>query len=132
LSYPQTDCFLLAFSLVSQPSFENIKTKWVPEITHYCPNAPIILVGTKLDLREDTTALKTLIAEKKATNPITTEQGHQLANEIGAVKYIECSALTQKGGLSISIIHFLLIIIVIIKYPIPISFFRKFRFERSV
>ena len=27
LSYPQTDIFLICFSLVSPPSFENVKTK---------------------------------------------------------------------------------------------------------
>lgn len=27
LSYPQTDVFLICFSLVSPPSFENVKTK---------------------------------------------------------------------------------------------------------
>lgn len=53
LSYPQTDVFIVAFSLISQPSFENVRTKWVPEIRHHCPSTPIILVGTKLDLRED-------------------------------------------------------------------------------
>jgi len=36
LSYPQTDVFLLCFSIVSPPSFENIRTKWWPEIQHHC------------------------------------------------------------------------------------------------
>jgi Ras-related C3 botulinum toxin substrate 1 len=31
LSYPQTDIFLVCFSVVSPASFENIKTKWLPE-----------------------------------------------------------------------------------------------------
>jgi small GTP-binding protein len=30
LSYPQTDIFLICFSLVSPPSFENVKTKVPP------------------------------------------------------------------------------------------------------
>jgi len=36
LSYPQTDVFLVCFSVVSPSSFENVKEKWVPEITHHC------------------------------------------------------------------------------------------------
>jgi len=95
LSYPQTDVFLVCFSLVSPPSFENVKTKWWPEISHHAPNIPIILVGTKLDLRDDKKAL-TALRDKKML-PITFAQGVQMAKDIGAVKYLECSALTQKG-----------------------------------
>jgi Ras-related C3 botulinum toxin substrate 1 len=95
LSYPQTDVFIVGFSLISPASFENVRAKWVPEITHHCPNVPKILVGTKLDLRDDKEAIDRL-AEKKMA-PITFEQGLQMGKEIGAVKYMECSALTQKG-----------------------------------
>merc|ERR1712062_411342 len=51
LSYPQTDVFLVCFSLTSPASYENVRAKWYPEVSHHCPNTPIILVGTKLDLR---------------------------------------------------------------------------------
>jgi len=95
LSYPQTDVFLIGFSIISPASFENVRAKWVPEVQHHCPNSPILLVGTKLDMREDKETLNRL-AEKKLA-PITTEQGQQMAKEIKAVKYMECSALTQKG-----------------------------------
>lgn len=38
LSYPQTDVFLVCFSIVSPTSFQNVKTKWVPEVTlSFCP-----------------------------------------------------------------------------------------------
>jgi len=40
LSYPQTDIFLICFSVVSPPSFENARAKWNPEISHHCPNVP--------------------------------------------------------------------------------------------
>lgn len=95
LSYPQTDVFLICFSLVSPSSFENVKAKWHPEITHHSPNIPIILVGLKLDLRED----KEVVEKLKETHsaPITYSLGLSVAKEIGAVKYLECSALTQKG-----------------------------------
>jgi|EP00029_Vermamoeba_vermiformis_P008108 Ras-related C3 botulinum toxin substrate 1 len=95
LSYPQTDVFLVCFSIVNPSSFENVRAKWYPEVSHHCPNTPLILVGTKLDLREDPETLTKLEAKRQA--PITYEQGMQMAKEIGAVKYMECSALTQKG-----------------------------------
>uniref|UniRef100_A0A1I7XR96 Ras-related protein ced-10 n=1 Tax=Heterorhabditis bacteriophora TaxID=37862 RepID=A0A1I7XR96_HETBA len=53
LSYPQTDVFLVCFSLVNPASFENVRAKWFPEVSHHCPTTPIILVGTKADLRDD-------------------------------------------------------------------------------
>ncbi|KAJ3135413.1 Ras- C3 botulinum toxin substrate 3 [Physocladia obscura] len=95
LSYPQTDVFLVCFSLVNPSSYENVKAKWFPEISHHAPNTPMILVGTKLDLREDRETLERLRDRRMA--PISFQQGMQCAKEIGAVKYLECSALTQKG-----------------------------------
>jgi len=95
LSYPQTDVFLNAFSVVNPSSFENVRAKWYPEVSHHCPNTPIILVGTKVDLREDGPTIEKLSAKKQA--PITYEQGLQMMQEIGGVKYMECSALTQMG-----------------------------------
>lgn len=60
LSYPQTDVFLICFSVVNPSSFENVKTKWFNEIKFYCPETPIILVGTKVDLRDDLITLERL------------------------------------------------------------------------
>ena len=76
-------------------SFENVRAKWYPEVRHHCPNVPIILVGTKLDLREDKETIEKL--KEKQLAPITYPQGLSMANDVGAVKYLECSALTQKG-----------------------------------
>ncbi|ORX57684.1 hypothetical protein BCR36DRAFT_580256 [Piromyces finnis] len=95
LSYPQTDIFLICFSLVAPPSLENVKTKWCPEISHHAPGTPIILVGTKLDLREDRDTIEKLTQKRMA--PISYQQGLQVSKEINAVKYLECSALTQTG-----------------------------------
>jgi len=95
LSYPQTDVFLVCFSIISPSSFENVTQKWHPEISHHCPNVPIILVGTKLDLRDDKETVERL--KEKKINPIPYEQGMQQMKAINAVKYLECSALTQKG-----------------------------------
>lgn len=55
----------------------------------------MILVGTKIDLREDKETLN--ILTEQGLSPIKREQGQKLANKIRAVKYLECSALTQRG-----------------------------------
>jgi len=94
LSYPKTDVFLLTFNVIAPSSFEHISTKWYPEVSHHCPNTPIVLVGLKLDLREDGDTVS--LSETKLS-PITYEQGLQKAKEIHARKYMECSALTQIG-----------------------------------
>ena len=60
LSYPQTDVFLVCFSVVSPSSFENVKEKWVPEITHHCQKTPFLLVGTQIDLRDDAATIEKL------------------------------------------------------------------------
>merc|ERR1712135_106975 len=95
LSYPQTDVFLICFSVVSPSSFENVKEKWVPEITHHCQKTPFLLVGTQVDLRDDAGTIEKLSKNKQ--KPISQEAGEKLARELRAVKYVECSALTQKG-----------------------------------
>ena len=80
----------------SPASFDNIRTKWFPEIKASFPNVPIVLVGTKMDLRTSPDSIATLAKEGKA--PITTAQGQALAAELtGICKYLECSALTQHG-----------------------------------
>lgn len=95
LSYPQTDVFLVCFSIVSPVSFENVRAKWIPEVKHHCPSSPVILIGTKLDLREDPVTVEKLRA--RHLQPISHVQGLQMQKDVGAVKYMECSALTQKG-----------------------------------
>jgi len=95
LSYPQTDVFLVCFSVISKSSFENVKTKWVPEIQHHAPNVPIVLVGTKSDLRKDDSTIKQLNSRNQTM--VTVENAHRMAKEIGAVSFLECSALTQEG-----------------------------------
>ena len=96
LSYPQTDVFLICFSLVSPISFENVRAKWYPEVSHYCPQTPLLLVGTKLDLR-DAAANSEQARSGGKSGHVSTAQGQMMAREIKARKYLECSALNQKG-----------------------------------
>ncbi|XP_050405346.1 uncharacterized protein LOC126821081 [Patella vulgata] len=95
LAYPDTDVFVVCFSVMNPTSFENVKEKWIPEVRHHTPGVPIVLVGTKSDLRHSYPEIKQLEAEKRS--PVKFQQGLELASEIGAHSYVECSALTQDG-----------------------------------
>ena len=95
LSYPQTDVFLVCFSLVDLNSFQRVSQDFVPEIKHYCPGIPFLLVGTKTDLRNDIWESKVPFENNK--RPITTYMGEKLSKDVGAIKYVECSALTRDG-----------------------------------
>ena len=93
LSYPQTDVFLVCFSVTSPASFENVREKWFPEVHHHCPGVPCLIVGTQTDLRDDPQVREKLAKQKM--QPVRKEDGERMAKELGAVKYVECSALTQ-------------------------------------
>jgi Ras-related C3 botulinum toxin substrate 1 len=60
------------------------------------PNVPFIIVGTKMDLRTNEDVVSRLRAEGNKT-PVSQADGLRLATELGAVGYLECSALTQQG-----------------------------------
>lgn len=95
LSYPQTNVFLVCYSVISPSTYTNITNKWIPEIRHHCPDTPIVLCGTKIDLRDDPKTIQNL--QKQNLAPIRREQGLKLSKKIKAYAYVECSALTQKG-----------------------------------
>ncbi|XP_018917600.2 ras-like GTP-binding protein RhoL [Bemisia tabaci] len=85
LSYPGTNCFILCFSIGARSSFENVLSKWYPEIKNKCPNVPIILVGTKTDLRES------------GTDTISVKEAKKMRRKLGVHSYLECSALKNEG-----------------------------------
>ena len=79
LSYPGVDLLLICFALDNITSLQNIRDVWFQEVSHFCPGIPIILVGTKCDLQ----------------SRIDPEFPIQVASEIGAIGYIQCSAKTM-------------------------------------
>lgn len=92
LSYPGTDVFLLCFSVVCESSLLNVEERWMPELRSSCgQEVPVILVGTKTDLRNDEEILN------RKERIITKEEGRRVANRIHAHRYMECSALNQTG-----------------------------------
>lgn len=113
LSYPESDVILIVFSIDFPVSLGNVQDKvcisttccdnlhvlnyafkWYPEVAHFCEGTPLILVGTKIDLRRDDQTRRMLSAQGQV--PVSTEQGANVAKEIGA-KYVECSAKTGTG-----------------------------------
>ncbi|KAK6438793.1 Rho GTPase [Oleoguttula sp. CCFEE 5521] len=115
LAYSQAHVILIAFSISSPDSLQNITTKWYtpipllpsqvpyadtiqyrhPEVLDRCPNVPIILVGLKKDLRDDPVAQEEM--RKTSKKFLTSEEGEDVRKRVGAKKYLECSSLTGEG-----------------------------------
>lgn len=161
LSYPQTDVFLVCFSVISRASYQNVFTKWLPgkfrrlrtpaprrsrrrtarrgprrpasvlrrprrsppaprirlrrelhrgacfanqartrptltaEIKHHAKGVPFLLVGTKVDLRNDPDAAARM--RQQGNEPVSQQDGQKACEDLGAAHYRECSALTQEG-----------------------------------
>ncbi|KAG8768356.1 GTP-binding protein Rho1 [Serendipita sp. 405] len=97
LSYPGTHVFLICFSVDNPSSFENVEVKWVPEVLHFRPNTrvPYLLVGCRSDLRRDKETIEAL--RQAGLSFVTSKKAESLAESIGAVMYLECSALTGEG-----------------------------------
>jgi small GTP-binding protein len=102
VSYPNTDVFLLCFSLDDVENTRNVREKWHPELKDYSPDVHVVLVGTKSDLRLPATDSSCCcdtarddsptMQQRRRRRQITTEEGECLAREIGAIGYVECSA----------------------------------------
>jgi len=102
LSYPNATVFVMCFSVVQRSTYTNISTKvcalpvctyqsyktaqWIPELNGY-RTVPLILVGTKADLR----------SSAPPSEVMSVEDGQALAKKIGALCYLECSAKTGAG-----------------------------------
>jgi len=94
LSYPQTDVFVICFSVTSPGSFTHVAQKWKKELEDHAVGVPFLVVGTKADLRDDEAQVAAL-KEKGAYK--TFDQYATEAAAIGAQKYLECSALKNQG-----------------------------------
>nr|XP_008117796.1 PREDICTED: rho-related GTP-binding protein RhoJ isoform X2 [Anolis carolinensis] len=79
LSYPNTDVFLICFSVVNPASYHNVQEEWVPELKGCMPHVPYVLIGTQIDLRDDPKTLARLLYMKE--KPLTYEHGIKLAKE---------------------------------------------------
>ena len=89
LSYTDTHVVLIAFSVNRKDTLKNVSLKWITEVSHFCPDSPILLVGTKSDTREDT--------DSNSDDFVSKEEAEKVATELGAIGYVECSALKNIG-----------------------------------
>ncbi|XP_038141697.1 rho-related BTB domain-containing protein 2-like isoform X1 [Cyprinodon tularosa] len=100
-AYGRSDVVVLCFSIANPNSLYHVKTMWYPEIKHFCPRAPVILVGCQLDLRyADLEAVnrarRPLARPIKSNEILPPERGRELAKELG-VPYYETSVVAQFG-----------------------------------
>lgn len=84
--YRDLDCVLLCFPvpttshrIISPEEERKLQDCWIPEVKRFRQDLPIILVGTKADLRPYL---------------VNTLSSSHLAKIMGVSKYIECSAFT--------------------------------------
>lgn len=95
---------MLCYSVDSKDSLENVESKWVGEIADNCPGTKLVLVALKCDLREqgeddeNAAAAAEPSAEPREKKPmINYDQGLEVARRIGALRYLECSAMKNRG-----------------------------------
>lgn len=115
LSYAQAHVILIAFSIDTPDSLENVTVKvssaresalprlmltshsrpqWIEEVRQICgQHVPVLLVGCKRDLRDDAMAR----GRQLDGHFVSQEQGSEVAQQIGARSYYECSALKNEG-----------------------------------
>ncbi|KAM0257855.1 hypothetical protein ACHAQJ_004159 [Trichoderma viride] len=94
LSYPETDLIFVCFAIDCPNSLDNVMDKWYPEVLHFCPYTPLILVGLKSDLRHKKSCIDML--KTQGLTPVTADQGMAVAKKMGA-QYMECSSKEMRG-----------------------------------
>ncbi|WPH01717.1 Putative rho3 protein [Acrodontium crateriforme] len=95
LSYDDTHAIMLCFSVDSPDSLENVESKWVGEIAENCPDVKLVLCALKCDLREQKDDDEAAPELKKPM--IDYKQGLAVAEKIKALRYLECSAMKNRG-----------------------------------
>jgi len=94
LSYDDVDVAVVCYDVQNLDSFENVEVRWFPELQHFCPEMPKVLVACKCDLMSRDSNFEDLKEENNIEVKISSEMGRELCTAIGAVCFIECSAKT--------------------------------------
>ncbi|KAI1727217.1 ras family domain-containing protein [Ditylenchus destructor] len=95
LSYPDADVFIICYSVDQIDSLRSIREKWIPEVKHFCPNTPIIIVGNKKDIRP--TSLPSSPNGSPIMDCIDIAEAESLAKEYSNFQVIECSAKQKEN-----------------------------------
>ncbi|KPP60038.1 rho-related GTP-binding protein RhoN-like [Scleropages formosus] len=109
LAYPDSDAVLICFDISRPETLDSVLKKvsvccaachtvfpTIGETQEFCPNAKVVLVGCKVDMRTDLSTLREL--SKQRLIPVTHEQGSVLARQIGAVAYAECTSKASENS----------------------------------
>ncbi|EXX61898.1 kinase-like domain-containing protein [Rhizophagus irregularis DAOM 181602=DAOM 197198] len=97
LSYTDAHVCLILFAIDYPDSLDSVEG-WMDELNGNFQQSelpPVLLIGTKADLRHDISAIEEL--KKIHQTLVTYEEGLRVANQINAVKYLECSSKAYEG-----------------------------------
>ena len=109
LGYQNVDCFVACYSVDSKASLDSVKQRWVPEIHRCCKDKktkekyrlqqleediPIVLLGTKQDLRKNST---------QPNDPfVSDKEAWEVGRSFKAAGHIICSSDASKCDMDIS------------------------------
>lgn len=85
LSYSEVDILMVCYAVNSKISLQNVEDLWMPEVKHFCPDTPVILVGLKSDL----------LSQRNAEERVDRNKADLVAKKLGAFAHIQCSAKLQ-------------------------------------
>lgn len=93
--YNLAHVIVCVFSVEYMSSYEALQNDLLIELQNSAPNTPILLVASKIDLRESPESIERMRA-KFGHGPLTYEDGIALSEKLHAIKYYEiCSKKLQ-------------------------------------
>ena len=91
-SYPGTHVFTLLYSITdNMDEIESLFDYWCPELEHHCPGVPIVLVASKIDLRQDS---------QNNMETLSKADGERIASRMNAAAFVEISSKTGRVSLN--------------------------------
>lgn len=88
LSYTGADILMVCYAVDNPESLRNVEKTWFTEVKHFCPGAPIMLVGLKSDLYNS--------EHRSSTDMVDPEEADMVAKKNGAFVHIQCSAKSSE------------------------------------